>query len=315
MKTFVPDYYDRFACIKGECRHSCCIGWEIDIDEASMEYFHSVPGEIGNRLRENIDESGEVPCFRLAEGGRCPFLNPQGLCDLILELGEDSLCDICADHPRFRNFFSDRTEIGLGLCCEEAARIILTATGKTGFVLMDDDGVDEYLSEDEEIILQLRDDLIAAMQNRSLPVEDRFRYMLETTEIPLPEFEGAEWAGFLIGLERLDEAWTVQLESLMHAQPEALCGAPAGFETAFEQLIVYLLMRHLPGALDDNDLSGRIAFAALIWKLLRSLFALQDEHTMDRLVELCRLYSSEIEYSDENISAILDELHAKNPAL
>lgn len=32
MKSKVPDYYEEFHCIASECKHSCCIGWEIDVD-------------------------------------------------------------------------------------------------------------------------------------------------------------------------------------------------------------------------------------------------------------------------------------------
>ena len=32
-----PNYYDKFKCIANRCKHSCCIGWEIDIDEDTME--------------------------------------------------------------------------------------------------------------------------------------------------------------------------------------------------------------------------------------------------------------------------------------
>ena len=125
MKLIAPDYFPSFSCIAGACRHTCCAGWEIDIDEDTREYYRTVPGEIGKKLAENIDDSGEIPCFRMAEGMRCPFLNRDNLCELVLTLGEESLGQICSDHPRFRNFFSDRTEIGLGLTCEAAGRLIL----------------------------------------------------------------------------------------------------------------------------------------------------------------------------------------------
>ena len=36
MEQIYPDYYEHFACIGGECRHNCCIGWEIDIDEKTI---------------------------------------------------------------------------------------------------------------------------------------------------------------------------------------------------------------------------------------------------------------------------------------
>ena len=28
-----PDYYPEFRCSASACKHNCCIGWEIDIDE------------------------------------------------------------------------------------------------------------------------------------------------------------------------------------------------------------------------------------------------------------------------------------------
>ena len=38
MKLIAPDYYNKFSCIADKCRHSCCVGWEIDIDENTNEY-------------------------------------------------------------------------------------------------------------------------------------------------------------------------------------------------------------------------------------------------------------------------------------
>ena len=52
----------------------------------------------------------------------------------------DRLCQICRDHPRFRNFYSDRIEIGLGLCCEEVARITIKQNSPTQLILLSDDG-------------------------------------------------------------------------------------------------------------------------------------------------------------------------------
>ena len=124
MKEVFPNYYKKFKCIADKCHHSCCIGWEIDIDEDTMDLYNSLQGELADRIRQNI--SGEVPHFVLCDGERCPFLNENGLCDIISELGDGALCDICYLHPRFSNFYEDFTETGLGLCCEEASRIVLT---------------------------------------------------------------------------------------------------------------------------------------------------------------------------------------------
>ena len=50
MKIFAPDYYRDFKCSAGNCRHSCCIGWEIDIDYETAELYKNVPGKYDMKL-------------------------------------------------------------------------------------------------------------------------------------------------------------------------------------------------------------------------------------------------------------------------
>ena len=83
MLYVYPDYYKEFKCIAGDCRHSCCIGWEIDIDPDTAEFYRTVDGDFGEKLKRCISEE-EPPHFILTEGERCPFLNEQNLCDVIL---------------------------------------------------------------------------------------------------------------------------------------------------------------------------------------------------------------------------------------
>lgn len=124
MRLTVPDYYDRFRCIASRCTDNCCIGWEIGIDRDALADYQAQPGPFGDRLRAAI-QPGNPPFFALTESGRCPFLNGENLCDIYLHLGENHLCAICDQHPRFHNWFGDEKESGLGMSCEEAARLIL----------------------------------------------------------------------------------------------------------------------------------------------------------------------------------------------
>ena len=316
MKIIAPDYYKRFACRADACRHSCCIGWEIDIDPQKLAYYRSLTGNIGLRLKENICTDRETACFRLDGDERCPFLNRDGLCDLILELGEDSLCQICADHPRFRNFFSDRVEIGLGLCCEAAGDLILKNQESVGFVVLEDDGQADETDDFEQELLDLRAELIAIAQDRTLPLEKRMEALPDSVNLPRPAFS-RQWYDFFLGLERLDPHWGELLAEAGEALPSPL-SAPE-LETCFEQLLVYLLQRHLPGALEDDDIAGRILFAVLLTDLLQRLCGLwaqnRQDFCTDDLVELARMASSEIEYSDENIAAILARLHEEYPEI
>ena len=58
MIVRVPDYFSEFSCIAGDCKDSCCLGWEIDIDEDSYEYYQTLPGEVGERLRKGMYDGG-----------------------------------------------------------------------------------------------------------------------------------------------------------------------------------------------------------------------------------------------------------------
>lgn len=313
MKWIAPDYYTKFKCIADQCKHSCCIGWVIDVDPDTLEYYHTIEGELGERLKKGIDESGDTAHFILGKEERCPFLNQTGLCDLITELGEECLCQICTDHPRYRNFYADRTEIGLGLCCEAAGELILKKQDKTGLVVLEDDGEKEEPDVADVSLLNWRKELFDIAQNRNLCVKERVDTILKAAEMTIPERSLAEWADIYLELERLEASWT---DRLMELKETELSGVPeldsSEWETAFEQLLVYFLYRQLPFALDDGEYEGRAAFCVLSYRIIRELCrvhaVLYGDVSLDDLVEIARQYSAEIEYSDENVEALLDAL-------
>ena len=124
MKLYAPKYYKRFQCIADKCKHSCCVGWEIDVDKPALEKYNSLSCGYAAAIRDTIDFT-DTPHFILAENDKCPHLNESGLCKIILNVGEDCLCDICREHPRFYNFTNRGKEVGIGMSCEEACRLIL----------------------------------------------------------------------------------------------------------------------------------------------------------------------------------------------
>lgn len=306
MKWYAPDSYPRFVCIGGRCRHSCCIGWEIDIDPESLARYQAVEGPFGEQLRAGIAGGS----FRMDEQGRCAFLNPDGLCEMILQLGEGSLCHICADHPRFRNHYAHRTELGLGLCCEEAARLTVLHKPPMKLVLLADDGAADVPSAREKDFLNRRDYLLALLQKRSLPLTERMRRALALWGAKAPALSPAQWAQRLSGLERLEQDWAISLRLLSQSP-----GGDGGmlhqpqWETAFEQLAVYFCYRHLSGALQDGCFRQRLAFCASSVEILRRMcmghLAAHGQVSLAHLTEFARQYSSEIEYSEDNLQAML----------
>ncbi len=305
MKLIVPDYYPQFRCIAGACKHSCCIGWEIDIDEDTLETYKSIDGEMGAQLRANIDFDCDCPHFITGTDGRCPFLNEENLCDLILELGEEALCGICDMHPRFRSDFSDRTELGLGLCCEEAARLILTREEPMQLMTLEDDGCEEEPDESDLYLYSLRDNAVAIMQDREFSYAERTEHLTMAFDIVPPTPNPSHWAEIYLKLERLDDKWTVLLHTL---QSDFTPNPFPQWDIAWEQLAVYFLYRHLPAALWDGDVESKISFALLSIQMLQWLCSAKENVCFGDLLELVRMYSSEIEYSDENLQMLFEAM-------
>ena len=138
MNLLAPKYYLDFSCIAYQCKHSCCIGWEIDVDEKTMKKYSSLEGEYSENIRNSI-EIEDTPHFKLAENERCPHLNEKGLCNIILNCGEDCLCDICREHPRFYNFTNAGKEVGVGMSCEAACKLILNSDDFDEFIVLSED--------------------------------------------------------------------------------------------------------------------------------------------------------------------------------
>ncbi len=184
MELRVPDYYEQFQCIASACQDNCCIGWEIDIDEESEQRYRQVTGSFGMWLRDSIQNQGELSCFRLV-GERCAFLNDENLCDLILNLGVDALCQVCRDHPRFTETFGALRETGVGLCCEEAARLLLSHEEAIAFCARETEEepvMDECDPERLRVMLEVRTVLFTVMQNRSIAMAKRMYMALELGE-------------------------------------------------------------------------------------------------------------------------------------
>ena len=204
-----PDFYDHFLCIGDSCKDCCCIGWELDIDDDTFEYYKSVPGPFGDRLRGCMSaarkvspdapgddslfgDDGGSTMYRLKIDGRCPFLNSKNLCEIVLNLGPQALCQICSEYPRYSFEFDGAVEKSLTISCEEAGRLMFLSDVPIGFVeteaggWMPSDGpeADAYSPEndpDEEIfrtISLIRSAAIRILENRRIDLADRIGHFL-----------------------------------------------------------------------------------------------------------------------------------------
>ena len=307
MNIFAPSYYKKFKCIADKCRHSCCIGWDVYIDDETLEKYSAMDGALGERLRKSLKEKEDGVCFAMKDDGRCPFLNDCGLCDIITERGEASICEICREHPRFYNYFSHRAEVGLGISCEEAARIVLSAEGKWELVCVGEDEWEaEEPSEEELDVISTRDELIKILQGEGC-LEERVDRMLLSAGVSLPQIGIEEWYRILSDMERLDPIWGDYLDLLSDAVEDKY---PAELEKNLENLLIYFVYHHVSGATDIEDIPCRAAFAYLGYRVLSAMCAAKNKRDgncdLADLCEYARAYSAEIEYSEENTELLLE---------
>lgn len=300
MKTIVPNYYKKFKCIADKCKHNCCIGWEIDIDEETLSLYDNVKGSFKTQLDAGINRDNENACFMLDGKGRCAFLNENNLCDIILNCGENSLCQICTDHPRFRNYYSDRIEIGLGLCCEEAGRIILSQNEMFSLEEVYDDGVQKENTTDETVFFDFRHNMINRIQKDYYAITVFYNDKLSYKTVK-------EWTDIFLSLERLDEYWTILLNELKTTEIDNIA-LPEKFNNSFKNLLIYFTYRHLNEFFTEKDL----LFIFLSYEMIKNICKMHLKKygnlTFEDLVNYSRIYSSEIEYSDENIERLLEIL-------
>lgn len=182
MRYLKPHYYDKFVCTAGDCPDSCCAGWQIVIDEASLERYGNEKSEFGTRLRNSIDWDEE--CF-YQNNRRCAFLNEENLCDMYIEAGSGMLCDTCRRYPRHIEEFEGMREISLSLSCPEAARIILSQKDPVTFRTFEKETAEETYEDFDyflfSALMDTRDYLLTVLQDRSVPVRYRMAKLLVCT--------------------------------------------------------------------------------------------------------------------------------------
>ncbi len=314
LKIFAPEYYNSFKCIADKCKHSCCVGWDIEIDSDMLDIYLNAQDNFGDKLKANIITNEDISSFKLDEKKRCPFLNDNGLCEIILEKGEDYLCGICTDHPRFRNFFSDREEIGLGLCCEEAARIILTTDLSSELQNIGKNSEEDFECEDIEVyVVDLRNKLFEIIDNDKNDYDKcRFEFA-ETIDREIPIFTGNDVKNAYLVLEMLDKSWG----SLIKGFCEYKCHMPSlsnEYSDYAKRLLSYFIFRHFADTILDGRIYERTVFSVLSTEIIIGIsdYLSDGKIKLETICDVARRYSSEIEYSDENIEKILDYIAKKS---
>ena len=312
-----PSYFDSFRCIASSCPDSCCQEWDVLIDPEKAEYYRSLPGQLGDRLRQVLkEEDGDT--YMMIENRRCPMWRNDGLCRIQAELGEAALCKTCREFPRLTHDYGDFIEYGLELSCPEAARIILSCPAPS-FVTEEILGGEEpeYDAEIMAILLDSREILHKILEESPHPANETLAILLLYGYHVQAALDGAEIAEFDLeaALEEARqfaaaaEAGTVldffrDLEILTEKWPSRLASpAPAEWSELHLLLARYFVDRYWLQAVSDFDLISRIKLAVISCITIRLLGG--DP------VATAQLYSKEIENSIDNLESILDAAYTE----
>jgi lysine-N-methylase len=230
--------------------------------------------------------------IELCDGDRCPFLECNGLCRIISELGDDYMSIICREHPRFYHRIGDRIEGGLGLSCEEAARIVLSSDNYNSFT--DHEHNLDVADETEFDSISHRNQMYAILRDEKMPFGEKIRQLEDQYFISHEIFNNEKWQEILSSLEYLNEEHKGIL-SIGEAREE--------YGRIYERFLAYLVFRHLSIADSYENLRARLCFCLLLCFLLCG----SDGEGFEQICEHARIISEEIEYSEENTAELIFE--------
>ena len=171
-----PDYYDSFKCVADKCPDTCCAGWQIVIDDESMEMYKKMNNDYVWKVMAGVD--WEEGCFRQDNTKRCAFLNEGNLCELYIHAGKESLCKTCREYPRHTEEFEDVREITLSASCPIVARMLMERMTTVEFIseeiqqeeTLDFGDFDPFLYS---LIEDARKSMVEILQNRELSMKER----------------------------------------------------------------------------------------------------------------------------------------------
>lgn len=290
MEIYYPLYYKDFSCLADKCPSSCCVGWEIDVDEGIMEKY----SRLDSRQKSEICRHIHDRAIQLTYDGRCPFLEKSGLCKIISTLGEGYISEICREHPRFYNRIAGRNECGIGASCPEACRLILLQNDYKRFTLCRVDGEKDGEETDFDT-LKYRDKIF------SLLSDERCGYALRISNIKrefgIPELSTEQKYQFVSALELLEEE---------HGGLFTFGNSPVQESEKYcERFLAYLIFRHVSVATSYENLRARIGFCLLLCEILENFC--QNGIGFEKIVDFARIISEEIEYSRDNTDSIIFE--------
>lgn len=299
MISIYPTIYHEFQCKSDQCENTCCQLWTIDIDEPTAERYHSMTGSLGESLRQaiTVDDEGSHFIFSKAQP-MCPLLNEKGLCKVVLELGEEGLCETCHMHPRFYKYIEDLELCGVGLSCEASVELLAQQEPIDFLLFTIEDDHNEFNPE-ERLTLHNVFELLAFDLDPNL-----FQYT------PKPSKQSfKELLDLYKQTEPIDENWTAQVNTLSSKLDQLITSVQTYIQqedmSLFNKVYQYILYRQID-MLSDYSLESILAYAKDGTDYILIASALEGQP----LKQVAR-WSQQIEYDEDNVELLLQHYEAQ----
>ncbi|MDY6368168.1 MAG: flagellin lysine-N-methylase [Clostridia bacterium] len=293
--------FEGFKCIGKSCTTNCCIGWQIDIDKKTLKKYKKAKGDFAEKLKSGVDfKNGRFLTCKKNGENRCVFLNDENLCEIIINLGENYLCEVCRKHPRFYNEYKGFIEKGVGLACERAANMLIRSTDDLSICATVNM---KKLNAWEREILTWREKFIRLSTDKNLNLKSRIDKIMDEIGVDKEALNRCEFAKIIEGFESINPLWKEKFKDFKFDKCDFING-----ERYFENILVYFLFRHVPLAADGLDLKSRTLFSVLSVAIIYYDCKLNNDFSADNVVSSASKYSAETEYSDFNVNLLLDRL-------
>lgn len=317
MKKYTLTCFDNFSCIADKCSDNCCIGWDVELDKKTLTFYADFPAP----LKQNIDFKNSK--VKMRKDGRCPFLNKDNLCDIIINYGYDNISYICKNHPRFFNEFDTHIEFGYGLCCEEAVRLLFK------------NDVSLEMTGNDNGYFKLRDKLFEIIKDDSLTLSEKcanyldliceaedyiffngfedFSSYLENFTFEKTKEKRVSIKGFLEiikGTEPIGDLWTLKINEVSDNFKIIQNNTYKVIELnakRYEKLLYYYTFRYFLKDIENPEIIEKgkfIVTLVLLNVFFDTLSFLENKNDFNKNTVLI---SKQLEYSPLNLSYIYDK--------
>ncbi|MBE5960992.1 MAG: hypothetical protein E7256_06330 [Lachnospiraceae bacterium] len=161
-----PDFYDSFQCTADQCSMTCCKEWRIEVDGDTYEEWKSLSLEDDKTKLTDSVKLGEdgYGTIKLNKEKKCPFLNKESLCRLVMKFGDGALSKTCAIFPRETHEFENRTEYTMATSCPT---IVDFLKEREKFSLVGE-------REEEDVLFYMRDYMMKLIQDTRFSISKSF---------------------------------------------------------------------------------------------------------------------------------------------